>query len=82
MTDLIGSKSGLLSTVFTSECLFNTEQFKNFFKINITPIGNSSVEVAVMDCFQSSSFPSLSNNEGFGLGFGPFVGIMMELKGK
>ena len=44
-------------------------------------IGNSSVKVAVIDCFQSCSFPSLSIKEGFGFGFGPFVGILMEFKG-
>ena len=44
-------------------------------------IGDSSVKVAVIDCFQSCSFPSLSIKEGFGFGFGPFVGILMEFKG-
>ena len=42
-------------------------------------IGDSSVKVAVIDCFQSCSCPSLSIKEGFG--FGPFVGILMEFKG-
>ena len=41
-------------------------------------IGDSSVKVAVIDCFQSCSFPSLSIKEGFG--FGPFVGILIEFK--
>ena len=42
-------------------------------------IGDSSVKVAVIHCFKSCSFPSLSIKEGFG--FGPFVGILMEFKG-
>ena len=42
-------------------------------------IGDSSVKVAVIDCFQSCSCPSLSIKEGFG--FGTFVGILMEFKG-
>ena len=32
-------------------------------------------------CFLSCFFPSLSIKEGFGFGFGPFVGILMEFKG-
>ena len=39
------------------------------------------VKVSVIDCFQSCSFPSLSIKEGFGFGFGPFVGILMKFKG-
>ena len=44
-------------------------------------LGNSSVQVAVIDCFLSCFFPSLSIKEGFGFGFGPFVGKLMEFKG-
>ena len=44
-------------------------------------LGNSSVQVAVIDCFLSCFFPSLSIKEGFGFGFGPFIGILMEFKG-
>jgi hypothetical protein len=43
-------------------------------------IGDSSVKVAVIDCFQSCSCPSLSIKEGFGFGCGSFVGILIEFK--